>query len=110
LTNVDETNDAGSDDEHVALADASNQEPEMNGDTTDREAFGTQGMIPGRRRRGSSFERISMRILATGGIIGLDVALGAILGANHVQGWIDGLTIGLVSVLLAAVLWSSRQL
>jgi hypothetical protein len=51
-----------------------------------------------------------MRVLATGGIIGFDVALGAILGANHVQGWISGLAIGLVSVLLAAVLWSSRQL
>ena len=51
-----------------------------------------------------------MRILATGGIIGLDVALGAILAANHVRGWIDGLVVGVVSVVLAAVLWSSRQL
>jgi hypothetical protein len=110
LTNVEETNGAGSDDERGAHANARNEEPETSGDPTDREAFGTQGMIPGRRRRGSSFERISMRILATGGIIGLDVALGAILGANKVQGWIDGLTIGLVSVLLAAILWSSRQL
>ncbi len=71
---------------------------------------GTQGMIRGRLHRRSAFERVSMRILATGGIIGLDVALGAILVANHVKGWIDGLVIGLVSVVLAAVLWSSRQL
>lgn len=76
----------------------------------DDEAPGTQGMIPGRRHRRNAFERISMRILATGGIIGLDVALGAILVANHVRGWIDGLVIGVVSVVLAAVLWSSRQL
>lgn len=76
----------------------------------DDESLGTQGMIRGRRHRRSSFERISMRILATGGIIGLDVALGAILAANHVRGWIDGLVVGVVSVVLAAVLWSSRQL
>ena len=81
---------------------------ESSGD--DDEAPGTQGMIPGRRHRRNAFERISMRILATGGIIGLDVALGAILVANHVRGWIDGLVIGLVSVVLAAILWSSRQL
>jgi len=71
---------------------------------------GAQGMIPARRHRRSWFERISMRILATGGIIGIDVALGAILTANHVHGWIEGLVIGVVSVVLAAILWSSRQL
>jgi hypothetical protein len=70
----------------------------------------SQGMIPARRHRRSMFERISMRILATGGIIGVDVALGAILAANHVHGWIVGLVVGLVSVVLAAILWSSRQL
>ena len=95
---------------HESLMDAPDHTPPENNDVSDDEVFGTQGMIPGRRRRRTSFERISMRVLATGGIIGLDVALGAILGANHVQGWIDGLAIGLVSVLLAAVLWSSRQL
>jgi hypothetical protein len=90
--------------------ETSNDIEATNSDVADGEALGTQGMIPGRRRRRTSFERISMRVLATGGIIGLDVALGAILGANHVQGWISGLAIGVVSVLLAAVLWSSRQL
>jgi protein-S-isoprenylcysteine O-methyltransferase Ste14 len=68
------------------------------------------GMIPTRRHRRSWFERMSMRVLATGGIIGVDVALGAILTANHVHGWIVGLVVGLVSVVLAAILWSSRQL
>jgi protein-S-isoprenylcysteine O-methyltransferase Ste14 len=76
--------------------------------TEDREE--SSGMIPARRHRRSWFERMSMRILATGGIIGVDVALGAILTANHVQGWIVGLVVGLVSVVLAAILWSSRQL
>jgi hypothetical protein len=67
-------------------------------------------MIPARARRRSSVERVSMRILATGGIIGIAVALGAILVAQDVAGWIVGLVIGLTSVVLAAVLWSSRQL
>jgi hypothetical protein len=76
--------------------------------TDDDEA--AQGMIPARRHRRLWFERASMRILATGGIIGLDVALGAILTANHVHGWIEGLVVGLVSVILAAILWSSNRL
>jgi hypothetical protein len=69
-----------------------------------------QGMIPGRGRRRTGFERVSMRLLATGGIIGIAVALGAILVSENVDGWIVGLTIGVTSVTLAAILWSSRQL
>jgi uncharacterized membrane protein len=38
------------------------------------------------------------------------VALGAILVGQDVAGWIVGLVIGLISVILAAMLWSSRQL
>jgi hypothetical protein len=97
----DEKEDPQTPIEDLVVAPSSEMEPND---------VGTQGMIPGRLRRRSPFERISMRILATGGIIGLDVALGAILVANNVHGWIVGLAVGLVSVLLAAVLWSSRQL
>jgi hypothetical protein len=70
----------------------------------------TGTMIPGRQRRRTKVERGSMRLVATAGIIGIDVALGAILVSQDVAGWIVGLVIGLVSVILAAVLWSSRQL
>jgi hypothetical protein len=38
------------------------------------------------------------------------VALGAILVGQDVAGWIVGLVIGLTAVILAALLWSSRQL
>ena len=69
-----------------------------------------QGMVPGRAGRSTRVERASMRVLATGGIIGIDVALGAVLVGQDVAGWIVGLVIGLASVLLAALLWSSRQL
>ena len=69
-----------------------------------------QGMVPARSRRRSKVERGFMRVVATGGIIGIAVALGAILVGQDVAGWIVGLVIGLTSVILAAVLWSSRQL
>jgi hypothetical protein len=69
-----------------------------------------QGMVPGRAGRRTKVERASMRVLATGGIIGIDVILGAVLVSQDVEGWIVGLVIGLTSVILAALLWSSRQL
>ena len=69
-----------------------------------------QGMVPARERRRSKVERGFMRLVATGGIIGIAVALGAVLVGQDVQGGIVGLGIGLTSGILAAMLWSSRQL
>jgi hypothetical protein len=69
-----------------------------------------QGMVPGRERRRSKVERGAMRLVATGGIIGIAVVLGAVLVGQDVAGWIVGLAVGLTSVILAALLWSSRQL
>lgn len=67
-------------------------------------------MIPGRERRRSVIERGFMRIVATGGIVGIAVIIGAVLVSQNVAGWIVGLAVGLTSVVLAALLWSSRQL
>jgi uncharacterized membrane protein len=67
-------------------------------------------MVPGRQRRRTKLERGAMRVVATGGIIGIAVVLGAVLVGQNVAGWIVGLVIGLTSVILAALLWSSRQL
>jgi hypothetical protein len=67
-------------------------------------------MVPARERRRTKVERGFMRLVATGGIVGIAVALGAILTSQDVAGWITGLVIGLTSVILAALLWSSRQL
>jgi uncharacterized membrane protein len=67
-------------------------------------------MVPARERRRTQVERGAMRLIATSGIIGIAVALGAILVGQDVAGWIVGLVIGLTSVILAALLWSSRQL
>jgi hypothetical protein len=69
-----------------------------------------QGMVPARERRRSKVERGFMRLIATGGIVGIAVALGAVLVGQDVAGWIVGLVIGLTSVILAALLWSSRQM
>jgi uncharacterized membrane protein len=67
-------------------------------------------MVRGRERRRTKAERGLMRLIATGGIVGVDVLLGAVLVDQDVAGWIVGLVIGLTSVVLAALLWSSRQL
>jgi hypothetical protein len=67
-------------------------------------------MLPGRERRRSGLERLVVRVIATGGVVGIGVAIGAIMAASKVQGWIIGLVVAIVSVLLSAVLWSSRQL
>ena len=48
-----------------------------------------------------------MRLVATGGIIGIAAVLGAVLVGQDVAGWIVGLVVGLTSVILAALLWSS---
>jgi hypothetical protein len=69
-----------------------------------------QGMLPARERRRTVVERGFVRIVATGGVIGIATILGAVLVSQNVAGWIVGLVVGLTSVILAAVLWSSRQL
>jgi protein-S-isoprenylcysteine O-methyltransferase Ste14 len=67
-------------------------------------------MLPGRERRRTGIERFVVRLIATGGVIGIGVALGAILRSSNTQGWIIGLVVALVSVILSGILWSSRQL
>jgi hypothetical protein len=69
-----------------------------------------QGMLPARERRRTGVERGFMRLVATAGILGVAVALGAILVSQDVAGWIVGLVVGATSLVLAALLWSSRQL
>jgi len=70
----------------------------------------TPNMLPGRDRRRFGLERVLVRLVATCGVVGIGVALGAILASSKVQGWITGLVVALVSVILSAILWSSRQL
>jgi hypothetical protein len=67
-------------------------------------------MLPPRERRRNPFERVLMRIIATAGIVAIGVAIAAIMTSSHSKGWIIGLVVAIVSVVLSAVLWSSRQL
>jgi hypothetical protein len=69
-----------------------------------------QGMVPGRERRRTRIERGAMRAVATGGVVGIGVVIGAVLVGQDVAGWIVGLVVSAVSIILAALLWSSRQL
>src|SRR3954451_24533245 len=65
--------------------------------------------LPKRERRYGA-ESAVMRVVATCGVVGICVAIAAILGSQDVAPWIIGLVASAVSVLLAAVIWSSRTL
>jgi hypothetical protein len=66
-------------------------------------------MIPNRRKR-LPLEAPLMRGVATAGIVGIAVAIAAIMSSQGSQGWLIGLVVSIVSLVLAAVLWSSRRL
>jgi hypothetical protein len=66
-------------------------------------------MIPSRRQR-LPLEAPLMRLVATAGIIGIGVVIAAIMTSQDSQGWLIGLVVSIVSVALAAILWSSRRL
>jgi hypothetical protein len=59
-------------------------------------------MLPQREHTRSAPERLLVRLVATAGIVGMV--------SSNSQGWIVGMVVSLVSVVLAAVLWSSRIL
>jgi protein-S-isoprenylcysteine O-methyltransferase Ste14 len=64
-----------------------------------------------RRTRARPFaESAFVRLVATTGIVGISVAIAAVLGTQSIQAWVIGLVVSVVSVVLAAILWSSRTL
>jgi hypothetical protein len=93
-----------------APAESDAAEPDVAPVTAPVTAPPPQGMLPAREGRRFSVERGLMRVVATCGIIAIGTALAAILGSQDVAAWIVGLVVSLVSVVLAALLWSSRQL
>ena len=58
------------------------------------------------RARWRGLESAFTKIVMTLGIIGIGTALAAILGTQDVDAWIVGLVVALISVVLAALLWS----
>jgi hypothetical protein len=75
----------------------------MTDDTTANAGF------PSKHPRRRTFESVLARVVATAGIVGIGTALGAILIAADVAGWITGLVVSIVTVTLAALLWQSRR-
>jgi len=67
-------------------------------------------MLPAREGRRSVLERLVVRLIATCGIVGIGVAIAAIMVSSNSQGWVVGLVVSIVTVVLAALLWSSRML
>ena len=55
-------------------------------------------------------ESVLVRVVATAGIVGIGTAVGAVMGPLDVAGWVIGLVVALLSVVLAALLWRSRIL
>ncbi|MBV8951463.1 MAG: hypothetical protein JOZ99_11345 [Actinobacteria bacterium] len=55
-------------------------------------------------------ESALVRIIATLGVVGVGTAVAAILDSQGVAGWIIGLVVSIVSVILAAILWRRRTL
>ncbi len=72
-------------------------------------AAGATGFLPPRPPRAHA-ESVAVRVIATAGVIGISTAVGAILAASSVSGWIIALVVSTLSVVLAAVLWRSRRL
>jgi hypothetical protein len=62
------------------------------------------------RRPRTGIERFLTRVMITAGIIGIGVAIAAIMYSQKSQGWLIGFVVSIVSVILAAFLWSSRRL
>jgi hypothetical protein len=78
-------------------------------DSASADTPGTGGFLSERPER-RTFESVFARLVATAGIVGVGTALGAILIAADVAGWVTGLVVSIVTVVLAAMLWRSRRL
>jgi len=62
------------------------------------------GSHPARQGARSRLERGLVRLVATSGIIGIGAGLGALLASDKVQGWITGLVVAAVSIVLLLLL------
>jgi len=49
-------------------------------------------------------------LIATCGVVGIAVAIAAVMGSQDVAAWVIGLVVAVTCVVLSALLWSSRTL
>lgn len=47
---------------------------------------------------------MSLWLVMTAGVIGIGAGIGAVLADNKVQGWITGIVVAVVSIVLAALI------
>jgi hypothetical protein len=73
-----------------------------------RKSAGDTTAAPSEPGRIVSFQSFFSRLVATGGIIGIGTGVAAIMGTQDVDAWIIGIVTAGVTVILAAVVWSSR--
>ncbi len=85
-------------------------EPAASPAQTEHGAEAERGVMLPQRGERPFAERLLMRIIATIGIVAIGVAIAAIMASQKSQGWLIGLVVGTESVVLAAVLWSSRRM
>jgi hypothetical protein len=69
-----------------------------------REQIDGPGGHPARRGPRAFAERAVGRLVATAGIIGIGIGIGAVLASSKVQGWIIGLVVAVVSIVLTTLL------
>ncbi len=62
---------------------------------------GSRGSMPA--------ETLPMRIVATAGIVGIGVAVGAIFVGQHIAGWVTGLVVSVVTMVLMTVVWGTGR-
>jgi hypothetical protein len=91
-------------------AESASPAPAPTGTYGRSEPVDSRNMLPARERRRSVLERMLVRLIATCGIVGIGVAIAAIMVSSKSQGWVVGLVVSIVSVILAALLWSSDRL
>jgi len=104
-----------SDDEPLSPLEPERERPAA---AEEREERGERGeldppAVPFLERRSRPRRRVEsvfVRLVATCGIVGICVAAAAIMGTQNVAAWIIGLAVSVTSVVLAALLWSSRTL
>jgi hypothetical protein len=89
---------------------ASAKQPESGASERSRARSERRGSMLPRRGGRLGIETAFMRTVATAGVVGISVAVAAILDSQNVAGWIIGLVVSLLSVVLAAILWSTREL
>ena len=56
----------------------------------------------------SALEQLLLRLVATCGVVAIGIAIAAIMHSSGSEGWLIGLVVAGVSVVMSGVIWSTR--